>query len=100
VKSASFGSNSAYTTLGLDQGDSSLTEEEVKLAYRAAVKLVHPDLGTRDPAEVARREKLTLALNEAYVAVLQDLQLPVGSRKRAPVVLDVFDRCEGEPGGY
>ncbi len=89
--------NNAYATMGLDQGDPSLTEEEVRLAYRTAVKLVHPDLGGRDPAEVARREKLTLALNEAYVAVLQDLQLPLGSRQREPVVLDVFDRCEGEP---
>ena len=57
--------NNAHATLGLDQGDPSLTEEEVRLAYRTAVKLVHPDLGGRDPAEVARREKLTLALHEA-----------------------------------
>ncbi len=36
-------------------------------------------------------EALTLALNEAYVSVLRDLQMPPG--KREPVVLDVFDRC-------
>ena len=89
----------SYATLGLDRRDiSSLTEAEVKAAYRAQVKLCHPDLGSREAEEVLRREQLTLALNDAYVAVLQDLQMPLG--KKEPVVLDVFDRCVGEFVGF
>ena len=83
-----------YTTLGLERADLP-SEDDVKQAYRAQVKLCHPDLGGQDPEEVARREQLTLELNEAYVTVLQDLQMPMG--KRAEPVLDVFDRCVGEP---
>ena len=78
--------------MGLDR-EGNLTEAEVRAAYRQRVKLVHPDLAGGDPFEVARREALTLALNEAYVSVLRDLQMPPG--KREPAVLDVFDRCVG-----
>lgn len=82
--------NDPYERMGLDRAGN-LTEAEVRAAYRQRVKLVHPDLAGGDPLEVARREALTLALNEAYVSVLRDLQMPPG--KREPVVLDVFDRC-------
>jgi hypothetical protein len=93
------GGTDPYECMGLDRaGD--LTEAEVKAAYRQRVKLVHPDLAGpgEDPSEVARREALTLALNEAYVSVLRDLQMPPG--KRESVVLDVFDRCVGDWVGF
>ena len=88
-----------YERLGLDRA-ANVTEAEVKAAYRQRVKLVHPDLAGPGefPSEVARREALTLALNDAYVSVLQDLQMPLG--KREPVVLDVFDRCVGDWIGF
>ena len=48
---------------------------ELRQAYHAALRLVHPDLAT-DASDRIRRERLTKALNEAY-AILSD------SRSRA-----------------
>src|SRR5664280_1454545 len=57
--------NSSLALLGLREGFSS---SELHSAYRAHVRLVHPDLATSD-ADRARRTRETIRLNAAYVGL-------------------------------
>jgi hypothetical protein len=81
--------NSSLALLGLGEGFSS---SELHSAYRAHVRLVHPDLATSD-ADRARRTRETIRLNAAY-AELRRSETPKGSqsapqkvRKEAPPVV-------------
>jgi hypothetical protein len=87
--------SSPYSTLGLPGRNCSI--DEAKAAYRARVKLCHPDLYSgADEEELLERQRKTAELNDAYVAVLQDLSSLSGGSCEGMMV-DFFDRCVGEP---
>jgi hypothetical protein len=54
--------NSDLTLLGIREG---FSQSELRAAYRARVRLVHPDLATSD-ADRVRRTRETIRLNAAY----------------------------------
>jgi hypothetical protein len=70
--------NSSLALLGLGEGFSS---SELHSAYRAHVRLVHPDLATSD-ADRVRRTQATIRLNLAYA----ELRNAPARRTPAPVV--------------